>query len=187
MSNKMTLQQQADAVLKQAEDRGVQSNFFFVTTFKRYQVQMKILSDLEKAIAEYGATVTKEYVKGRQNLVANPAITEYNKTATAANGTVSTLINIVKSLSNEPDAMDALSDGEYTPRLESEGGIYTAEGFGKSGKVITLHPISDSMIRGLLVRCYELEDSVLMLKKNVKALENACHGHKIFDFERKET
>lgn len=110
MSNKMTLQQQADAVLKQAEDRGVQSNFFFVTTFKRYQVQMKILSDLEKAIAEYGATVTKEYVKGRQNLVANPAITEYNKTATAANGTVSTLINIVKSLSNEPDAMDALSE-----------------------------------------------------------------------------
>lgn len=110
MSNKMTLQQQADAVLKQAEDRGVQSNFFFVTTFKRYQVQMKILSDLEKAIGEYGATVTKEYVKGRQNLVANPAITEYNKTATAANGTVSTLINIVKSLSNEPDAMDALSE-----------------------------------------------------------------------------
>ena len=110
MANKMTLQQQADAVLKQAEDRGVQSNFFFVTTFKRYQVQMKILSDLEKAIGEYGATVTKEYVKGRQNLVANPAITEYNKTATAANGTVSTLINIVKSLSNEPDAMDALSE-----------------------------------------------------------------------------
>jgi hypothetical protein len=97
----MTLQQQADEVLKQAEERGVSSNFFFVTTFKRYQVQMKILSDLEKAIAEYGATVTKEYVKGRQNLVANPAITEYNKTATAANGTVSTLINIIKTLSDE--------------------------------------------------------------------------------------
>jgi hypothetical protein len=71
---------------------------------------MKILSDLEKAINEYGATVTKEYVKGRQNLVANPAITEYNKTATAANGTVSTLINIIKTLSNEPDSMDALSE-----------------------------------------------------------------------------
>lgn len=106
----MTLQQQADEVLKQAEERGVSSNFFFVTTFKRYQVQMKILSDLEKAIAEHGATVTKEYVKGRQNLVANPAITEYNKTATAANGTVSTLINIVKSFANEPDTMDALTE-----------------------------------------------------------------------------
>ena len=99
--SKMTLQEQATRILEQAEARGVSSNFFFVTTFKRYQVQMKILADLEASIAEYGATVTKEYVKGRQNLVANPAITEYNKTATAANGTVATLINIMKTLTDE--------------------------------------------------------------------------------------
>lgn len=99
--SKLTLQEQADKLLEQAESKGVANNFFFRTTFKRYQVQMRILSDLEGAISEYGATVTKEYVKGRQNLVANPAITEYNKTATAANGTVSTLINIIKTLSEE--------------------------------------------------------------------------------------
>lgn len=52
---------------------------------------MQILSELEKAIKEHGSTVVKEYVKGRENLCVNPAITEYNKTATAANGTVSTL------------------------------------------------------------------------------------------------
>lgn len=103
MKSKLSLQQQADKLLEQAEERGVANNFFFRTTFKRYQVQMKILTDLEGAIEEYGATVTKEYVKGRQNLVANPAITEYNKTATAANGTVSTLINIIKTLSDEAD------------------------------------------------------------------------------------
>ncbi len=97
----MTLQEQANKILEQAEKRGVSSNFFFATTFKRYQVQMKILSDLERAIAEYGTTVTKEYVKGRQNLVSNPAITEYNKTATAANNTVKTLISIVAELSEE--------------------------------------------------------------------------------------
>jgi hypothetical protein len=33
--------------------------------------------------------------------VANPAITEYNKTSTAANGTVSTLINIVRTLTSD--------------------------------------------------------------------------------------
>lgn len=98
---KLSLQEQANEILAKAEERGVSSNFFFVTTFKRYQVQMQILSSLEKAIAEFGATVTKEYVKGRQNLVANPAISEYNKTATAANGTVSTLINIIKSIDSE--------------------------------------------------------------------------------------
>lgn len=101
VKEKMTLQQQANKLLEQAEERGVSSNFFFVTTFKRYQVQMLILSNLEKAISEYGTTVTKEYVKGRQNLVANPAITEYNKTSTAANGTVATLINIIKQLADE--------------------------------------------------------------------------------------
>ena len=50
--SKLSLQEQADKILEQAEARGVSSNFFFVTTFKRYQVQMKILTDLEKAIKD---------------------------------------------------------------------------------------------------------------------------------------
>lgn len=95
------LNQQAKNIIEMAQKRGVQSNFFFVTTFQRYQVQMQILNDLQKEIQESGATVTKEYVKGRKNVYTNPAITEYNKTATAANGTVSTLINIVKALSDD--------------------------------------------------------------------------------------
>lgn len=109
-NEKLTLSKQAKKILEQAEERGLSSNFFFTTTFKRYQVQMKTLDSLEKAIKQHGTTVTKEYVKGRENLVVNPAITEYNKTATAANGTVSTLLNILKNLSNEPDAVDALSE-----------------------------------------------------------------------------
>ena len=105
----MSLPEQANEILIKAQEKGVQTNFFFVTTFKRYQVQMRILADLERAIGEYGATVTKEYVKGRQNLVANPAITEYNKTATAANNTVSTLIKIVDSFQGEKE-QDSLAD-----------------------------------------------------------------------------
>ena len=101
MKNKDDLTKQAEKILALAKDRGVQGNFFFETTFKRYMVQIQTLDTLEQAIFEHGATVTKEYVKGRQNLVVNPAITEYNKTSTAANGTVSTLINIIKSLTDE--------------------------------------------------------------------------------------
>lgn len=100
---KKSLQEQAELILEHAESRGVSSNFFFVTTFKRYQVQMKILVELEKSIAEHGMTVTKEYVKGRQNLVANPAITEYNKTSTAANQTVATLIKIVNGMKDDDE------------------------------------------------------------------------------------
>ena len=109
-NKQMTLKQQAEQILKMAKERGVSNSFFFETTFKRYQVQLKIMDDLEKSINEYGATVTKEYVKGRENLVANPAISEYNKTSTAANGTVSTLVNIIKSFGKEDDATDALSE-----------------------------------------------------------------------------
>lgn len=101
MAKGLTLQEQANELLAKAEEKGIQTNFFFRTTFKRYQVQMQILSDLEKEIQKEGTTVAKEYVKGRKNLYTNPAIAEYNKTATAANGTVATLINIVKSLSED--------------------------------------------------------------------------------------
>ena len=97
----MNMKQQAKKILIEAESKGLQANFFFATTFKRYQVQMKILEELEKAIKEHGMTVTKEYVRGRENLVSNPAITEYNKTATAANGTVVTLMNILNKLSSD--------------------------------------------------------------------------------------
>ena len=95
----MSLQEQAEEILRRATEKGVSSNFFFVTTFKRYQVQLKILAQLESSIKEHGATVEKTYVKGRANLATNPAITEYNKTSTAANSTVSTLIQIIDKLS----------------------------------------------------------------------------------------
>lgn len=98
---KKTLQQQADEIMAKAEEKGVSTNFFFITTFKRYQVQMKIMNDLEEQINEIGATVEKEYVKGRCNIYTNPAISEYNKTATAANGTVSTLMKILTTFSEQ--------------------------------------------------------------------------------------
>ena len=105
-----SLPEMAGEILRQAEARGVSSNYFFRTTFERYQTQLKILSDLKVSIDEYGATVEKEYVKGRPNLTANPAITEYNRTATAANGTVATLINIIKSMSDESAKGSRLQD-----------------------------------------------------------------------------
>ena len=103
------LKKQANAILRQAEKRGLTNNYFFTTTFQRYQMQIQILDELEKAILEFGPTVEKEYVKGAKNVCANPAITEYNKTATAANGTVNMLLNILKNLPAE-ESGDALAD-----------------------------------------------------------------------------
>lgn len=108
MAQKLSLQEQAQEVLRIAQEHGVEQNFLFITTFQRYQVQLKILADLQKKIQEDGSLVTKEYVKGRENIYTHPAISEYNKTCTSANQTVATLIKIIKSLRDN----DGDNDGE---------------------------------------------------------------------------
>jgi hypothetical protein len=90
------LEIKAQEILKQAEESGVLNNFLFTTTFNSYLVQLKILAKLEEEINELGMLVTKEYVKGRENLVPNPAITAYNNTANSASRLVSTLLKVVQ-------------------------------------------------------------------------------------------
>lgn len=103
------MEKQAQEILKVAESYDVQGNFFFVTTFKRYLEQIDILKALEEARREHGAMVTKEYVKGRQNLTLNPAVSEYNKTSTAANNTVGMLLKIIDGMKdNDGDAAKEL-------------------------------------------------------------------------------
>lgn len=111
---KRSLDKQAEEILKQARKTGLKSNYFFATTFQRYVQQLKMLAELKEAIEEHGPLVEKEYVKGRVNVVTNPAIAEYNKTATAANGTVTTLIKILESLAEDDNGR-----GELTRLIES--------------------------------------------------------------------
>lgn len=116
--DKKTLEEQAQIIIKQAEERGVENNFLFVTTFDRYITQIKILDELKKSINEDGMTVTKEYVKGRKNVYTNPAVSEYNKTTDSANRTVTALIKIINGFGNNQDKeakdplMDILNGGE---------------------------------------------------------------------------
>ena len=92
-----TLNEQADEILRIAEESGVQSNFFFVTTFKRYQVQLNNLTRIEKELkSDDRATVKKEYIKGRENIMINPLISQYDKGTDSANKTVATLLRIIR-------------------------------------------------------------------------------------------
>lgn len=115
---KMNLNQQAQEIIKIAEESGVQSNFFFITTFKRYQVQLNILNELEKTMKGEGILVTKEYVKGRKNLYSSPAVTEYNKTTDSANKTVAALMKIIKNF----NVGDGGSPEEKDPLFEAING-----------------------------------------------------------------
>lgn len=98
---KKKLEEQAKEIVRLAEESGVQSNYFFVTTFERYKVQLSILEELKKAVEDEGMLVSKEYVKGRKNVYTNPAVAEFNKTTDSANKTVATLIRIIKNFGTE--------------------------------------------------------------------------------------
>lgn len=104
---KPNLIQQANEILRLAETSGVQSNFFFTTTFKRYQRQIKMLDGLEEAMDEKGMFVSKEYIKGSKNLYTNPAVAEFNRTTDSANKTVVTLMKIIKEFN-----VDGMTDDE---------------------------------------------------------------------------
>ena len=106
------LNAQAKEIMRIAEESGAQSNFFFLTTFKRYQVQLQILNELEATMKEDGVLVTKEYIKGRQNVYSHPAVGDYNKTTDSANKTVQTLMRILKNYNVEEK-----SDTEEDPLL----------------------------------------------------------------------
>lgn len=115
MSEKKTenvnLNEKAKELLEMAQQAGVEQNFFFLSTFKRYQVQLNILNQLESEIKKAGVLVTKQYVKGRENVYTHPAVTDYNRTATAANQTVQTLLKIITTLA-EHSIGDSIPDNE---------------------------------------------------------------------------
>lgn len=77
-----------------AEAGGYANEGLFQTTYDAYCEQTEQMRVLAEARKEMDVLVTKEYVKGRQNVVINPVISEFNKTSNARNGTVATLLKI---------------------------------------------------------------------------------------------
>jgi hypothetical protein len=105
MPTKSELKRQAKEIKKVAKEYGLQSNYFFVTTFERYETQLKVIENLKKEInkKETQPTVKKEYVKNRCNLYVNPLYSEYNKAVDSANKTVACLMKILKNFKEETD------------------------------------------------------------------------------------
>ena len=96
-----TLQEQAEEIKKLAEESGVQTNFFFITTFERYLSQLAILEELKASIEDNKSLVKQTYVKGRSNVVLNPAIRAYNSTTDSANKTVACLMRIINGFKDD--------------------------------------------------------------------------------------
>lgn len=114
----LSREKQAEEIRKLAEDSGVQSNYLFITTFDRYQVQLRILDRLEAAVdAEEEVKVEKKYGKDVVNSYANPVIKEYSRAVDSANKTVGTLMRIIKNFNvggegEDEDPLMAAINGE---------------------------------------------------------------------------
>lgn len=92
---KYSLEKQAEKILELAEESGVEGNFFFVSTFQTYLAQLGYLKEMKKELDGEGMLVTKEYVKGRKNIVSNPLLIAYNNTANSAGRTLSSLLKVI--------------------------------------------------------------------------------------------
>ena len=69
---------------------------------------------LEAQIKKDGVLVTKQYVKGRENVYSHPAISDYNRTTDSANKTVTTLMKIIRTLGkNTEDGSEEKDDPLY--------------------------------------------------------------------------
>ena len=94
MAERIDLNERAERIMQIAEAYGAEKNFLFV------------LDNLMDEIRDGGSTVTKEYVKGRENRYVNPAIPEYNKTMKTFNDTVATLMKIIEGFKADEERDD---------------------------------------------------------------------------------
>lgn len=100
----LSLQEQAAEILRLAKEYDVSNNFLFTTTFKRYVTQINVLENLSKTISQEDILVTKEYVKGRENIYVHPAVKEFNNTTNSANTTVKTLLSLIETAKQQKNA-----------------------------------------------------------------------------------
>lgn len=102
----LSMNEQAQAILEKARAKGIEHTFMFTTTFQRYVELISHMAELQKAIKSDGCLVTKEYVKGRQNVYVHPAINAYNATAAQANNTANILMRFIVQPLSDSDGKD---------------------------------------------------------------------------------
>lgn len=91
----------AEKFKETAESLSEEHRYIFESTLETYFQLIKNFKVLKEALEADGCLITKEYVKGRQNVCIHPAMSEMNKTVNMLNSTAKTLIAIIKDLGSE--------------------------------------------------------------------------------------
>lgn len=96
----------AKGILKEAEESGLKDDASFLTSYHLLEVQIEMLDALEKSFREDGATTTKEYVKGRENIYVHPAVDKYTKTSDSAFNKIVKLKEMIDKSTNTNEEFD---------------------------------------------------------------------------------
>lgn len=97
-------------VIKMATEYGVADNPLFVQTLKNYETIQKAIEITNTILGADEMTISKEYVKGRENLYMHPAIKELPKQIEAANKTLDKMLDIIDRLGHKNTTGDELLD-----------------------------------------------------------------------------
>lgn len=91
-----------EELLQLAEDYEVNENPIILELVGKYNEQKKMLQKIQTQIRKDGLTCTKEYVKGRENLVANPLLDIFQKHQDSSSKTLATLTDAIIKFGTTP-------------------------------------------------------------------------------------
>lgn len=102
----ITLKERANKILAKAREKGDEQALLFETIFQQYLETLDHRQKLRKALVEDGITVTKEYVKGRQNIYVHPALAAYATQGKLLLETAKTLMTLIREKIADADDQD---------------------------------------------------------------------------------
>ena len=103
----ITLKERATKILSKAREKGDEQALLFETIFQQYLETLDHRKKLRSALVEDGVTVTKEYVKGRQNIYVHPALAAYATQGKLLLETAKTLMTLIREKIADEDDRDA--------------------------------------------------------------------------------
>lgn len=101
--------QSVEALRQMAKDYRMDGNALVMATIEQYAIQQRAILAIKEIIDEEDLTTTKEYVKGRKNLYAHPALKELPRHTDAANKTADLIHKYIITLGTPPQKEGKLS------------------------------------------------------------------------------
>lgn len=95
---------------KLAEEWQVDTNPLFLASARQYENQCKMLDSLKAQIEAEGLTTVKEYVKGRENVCANPLLAEWAKLNDVSQRTLNSMADIITKFGKAKPAQSKLGE-----------------------------------------------------------------------------